>query len=93
MSKVETLVDFSELDEDLTPEQKKAHAESVEVFLEVLRQDATEAGIKARPLPVRIATRMSSSWSTRRNASPRAAPSSALIAFIASGRLRVIVAM
>ncbi|MEZ4430759.1 MAG: hypothetical protein R3A51_24030, partial [Nannocystaceae bacterium] len=47
MSKVETLVDFSELDEDLTPEQKKAHAESVEVFLEVLRQDATEAGIKA----------------------------------------------
>ena len=47
MSKVETLVDFSELDEDLTPEQKKAHAESVEVFLEVLRQDATEAGVKA----------------------------------------------
>ena len=46
MSKVETLVDFSALDEDLTPEQKKAHAESVEVFLAGrVVQSAAAAGI------------------------------------------------
>ena len=47
MSRVETLLDLSALEAELIPEQKKLHAEDVEIFVDVLLDEATEAGILA----------------------------------------------
>ena len=47
MSRVETLLDFSALEAELIPDQKKLHAEDVEIFIDVLLDEATEAGVLA----------------------------------------------
>ena len=47
MSRVETLLDLSALEAELIPEQNKLHAEDVEIFVDVLKDEATEAGILA----------------------------------------------
>ena len=44
MARVETLLDFSALEAELIPDQKALHAEDLEIFLEVLLQEATEEG-------------------------------------------------
>lgn len=43
-ARIETLLEFSQLEAELTPEDRELHSEDVEIFLDVLWEEATEEG-------------------------------------------------